>query len=129
MNSLGKPLNPCQCLWIPDWCPALINEWEGRHWGIKAKLKKSDREIVGFYFSESGMRKASGPRRLSIKLILAKGKRLPDSDAPLKSARDSLKQCGAILDDTPALCYQGPVEYARALLDCQPGTMMLLEDL
>lgn len=120
---------PCQSIWIPGWAPALLNRVMHGHWANGAKLKKSDKQIVAFYFSQSGVSKATGPRRLSMLFVLAKGKRLFDRDAPWKSAKDALAACGALLDDTPALCVDGSVSYARALLECQAGTLLLLEDL
>ncbi len=120
---------PCQSIWIPRWQPALLNKLMQGHWGNSARQKKADKQIVAFYFAQSGIPKATGPRRLSMMFVLAKGKRLFDRDAPWKSTKDALAACGALLDDTPALCVDGSVSYARALLECQSGTLLMLEDL
>ncbi len=119
----------CQSIWIPGWTPALLNRVMHGHWANGAKLKKADKQIVAVYFAQSGIAKATGPRRLSMMFVLAKGKRLFDRDAPWKSCKDALAACGAILDDTPALCVDGAVSYARALLECQSGTLLMVEDL
>ncbi len=128
-NSATPVQGPCQSIWIPNWTPALLNKVMHGHWSNGARLKRADKSIVAFYFAQSGIPKATGPRRLSMLFVLAKGKRLFDRDAPWKSAKDALADCGALLDDTPALCVDGAVSYARALLECTAGSLILLEDL
>lgn len=121
---------PCQSLWIPNWTPGLLNQWDGHHWSKRAKIKKADQNIVATYFSVTGISKATGPRRVSMVFILPKGKRMFDRDAPWKSAKDALAACGALLDDTPRLCIDGPVSYARAIgAESAIGTLILMEDL
>lgn len=34
-------------LTIPGWHPARLNQWQGRHWAVSARLKKRDRQRVG----------------------------------------------------------------------------------
>ncbi len=130
VSALPTPLQgPCQSIWIPNWQPALLNKLMQGHWGNSARQKKADKQIVAFYFAQSGIPKATGPRRLSMMFVLAKGKRLFDRDAPWKSTKDALAACGALWDDTPALCVDGSVSYARALLECTAGTLLMLEDI
>lgn len=129
-----KPANlstsgPCQSLWIPNWTPALLNQWDGQHWSKRSKLKKADATIVAAYFRGSGLEPARGPRRVSLLFVLPKGKRMFDEDASEKSVRDALVHCSALVDDTPRLARRGSIGYARALIDCQVGTLILLEDL
>lgn len=121
---------PCQSLWIPNWTPGLLNQIMRGHWSNGAKIKRADKDIVAFYFSQAGISKATGPRRVSLVFILPKKKRMFDRDAPWKSCKDALAACGALLDDTPRLCIDGPVSYARAIgAESAVGTMILLEDL
>ena len=132
-NLPGPPKlqGPCKALWIPGWFPTLVNSLRAtphRHWASPYKQLKADKAIVAAYFAGSGLTRAIGPRRVSVMFVMGKGRRLFDRDAPRKSLYDSLVQCGALLGDNPALCYEGPVTYARALLDCQAGTLVLLEE-
>lgn len=125
-----KPMGPCQSLWIPNWTPALLNQVMRGHWSNGGRLKKADKDIVAFYFSQAGLTKATGPRRVSMVFILPKGKRMFDRDAPWKSAKDALAACGALLEDTPRLCIDGPVSYARAIgAESVVGTLICLEDI
>ncbi len=123
---------PRQSIWIPGWFPVLVNDLRAtpmRHWSGPYKRLKADKAIVAAYFAGSGVAKATGPRRVSMMFIMGKGKRLFDRDAPRKSIYDALKQCGAIVDDSPKWLQDGPVSYARALLECTAGSLILLEDL
>lgn len=121
---------PCQSLWIPNWTPGLLNQWDGRHWSVRAKIKKADAAIVRVYFEGARLQRTTGPRRVSIMLVLPKGKRSCDRDAVRKSTNDALVACGALFDDTPKYCLEGPVSYARAIgAESAVGTLIVLEDL
>lgn len=122
-------IGPCQSLWIPNWFPTPTNKLGAspRHWSGPAKLKKGDRDIVGFYARH--ITEATGPRRVSITLVLPKGKRLPDEDSLEKSTWDALVQCKRLVNDTPQWCRRGEINYVRALLGARPGTLILIEDL
>lgn len=120
---------PCQSLWMPGWSPTLVNTMRSRHWTTPYKKTKADKDLIAFFFAQSGLSKAKGPRRVSLLFVLGKGRKMFDRDAPRKVIHDGLKECGALINDSPTYCYEGPVTYARALLDCQSGTLILLEDL
>ncbi len=131
VKSQGRPLQgPCQSIWIPGWFPAPMNKLttSNGHWSTTGRLKKADKDIIAAYSVYAT--KATGPRKVSILLILPKGKRMPDEDSLEKSVWDSLVHCGRLVNDSPKWCRRGaPPAYARALLECQPGTVILLEDL
>lgn len=99
-----------------------------RHWSVSAKLKKSDRDIVAVYARH--VTEATGPRRVSIMLVLPKGKKCPDEDSLEKSTWDALVQCKRLVNDTPKWCRRGlPPSYARAIgAESAVGTLILLED-
>lgn len=121
---------PCQSLWVPNWTPGLINQWDGSHWTRRAKIKKADKEIVAVYFHRVGLTTAEGPRRVSMLFVLPKGKRMFDRDAPFKSCLDALVYAKALVNDSPKWCVHGPVSYARAIgAESAVGTLILLEDL
>lgn len=100
-------------LTIPNWHPARLNQWEGRHWSVKAKLKKGDRELVIFYSRLAGIPQAHGKRRVSLAVVLTKAQRSPDIDAFWKSTLDALVQAKLLKDDSPKWCELGSVEYER----------------
>jgi hypothetical protein len=45
-------------LTIDCWHPARLNQWDGRHWSVRARLKRVDRQIFGLH-----ARMASIPRQ------------------------------------------------------------------
>ncbi len=121
-------MTPAFAFWVPSFVPTTLNKLMTCHWGTAGRLKQDDKEMIGTYFKCSGIPKATGPRRLSFMVVLPKGKRFPDKDSFPKVVRDALKSCGALLDDTPRLCLDGKVSYARAMGEDAWGTLVLLED-
>ena len=112
---------------VDHWHPATYNEMHGRtvHWGRKARLKKRDREVVGTLYAK--LPKATGRRRVSLVVVMAKGKRCPDKDAYWKSLLDALKHHGMLVDDNPKHCEPGTVTFDRSN-DTYFGTRIILED-
>lgn len=98
---------------IPNWRPALQNEWTGRHWAVKARMKKADRETVAAYALAAGVPKAAGKRRVSLTAYLGKGQRRWDPDNTWKSLLDALVACGVLADDSDKWAELGPVAFVR----------------
>jgi hypothetical protein len=124
--------SPGYALWIPEWRPTLVNELRAtpyRHWSAPYKKLKRDKKVIEEAFVRSGQPKAWGPRRVSLLFVMPKKARMFDRDAPRKSINDALVACGALINDSPAYCYEGPVHYARALLDCTWGTLIQLVEI
>lgn len=112
-------------LLIPNWTPAGLNQWQGRHWSVGHKLKKADREIVGWYAQQAGIPLATCQRRVSVKITLTPRQRACDPDAPLKSLLDALVACGLLLDDNPKWCVLGSVTFDQG---AERQTEIILED-
>ena len=114
-NIIPKQIAPQKwTLQIDDWMPAQLNQMQGRHWAVKHRLKKTDREIIGLAAKWYGIPTATRKRRLSVLIVLPKGKRRPDPDAYDKSLRDALVECGALKNDSADWVEGTQVEYARA---------------
>lgn len=112
-------------LTIPRWTPARINQWEGRHWSVKSRLKKADRTLIVAYAAQQGTPKAQGKRRVSLLLTLGKRMRAGDKDAYWKSSLDGCVCAGLLVDDSPKWCDPGTVTFARG----EWSTSIILEDI
>ena len=111
---------------IPKWHPARINQWEGRHWTVKARLKKSDQEIVWTYSRLAGLPTAEGKRRVRLTIVLGPRQRGGDPDAYWKSLLDALVCAGQLVDDSRQWVTTCPVKYERS---AERATRIELEDL
>ena len=113
-------------LTIPDWHPSKLNEYLGRHWSVKHRLKRHDAVMVGWYARAAAIPPATGKRRVSLVITLAPRQRAFDVDAPWKSLLDALTGAGLLVDDSPRWCELGTVEFIRG-----PArrTEIFLEDL
>jgi hypothetical protein len=111
---------------IDGWHPAKINDLYRGHWAIRARLKRTDRELLAAYAKLAGIPQAEGKRRVSLVLTLAPGQRGGDPDAYWKSTLDALVHAGLLLDDNRQGVELGTVTFRRG-----PArqTTILLEDL
>lgn len=98
----------------------------GVHWAKAARMKKRDREIIGYSFL--GKPKATGKRRVSLKIILKPGARGGDPDCWAKSVGDSLVHAGMLTDDNRQGVEWSPVTYERGT-HFRWGTVISLEDI
>ena len=98
---------------IPGWRPATANQLLGCHWGKAARMKAHDRQLIAVYTVLAGVPKASGKRRLSLRITLPKGQRRWDIDALQKSCLDGAVHAGLLIDDNPKWAAWGGVEYIR----------------
>jgi hypothetical protein len=108
------------------WIPARLNQLKDNRW-VSGKLKKRDRQIVACYVAKAETPPPSGRRKVSLRVVLAKGQRAPDVDSYWKSLLDSLVKAGALVDDNRNGCETGAVEFFRSP-DGTHGTTIILED-
>ena len=111
---------------ITHWHPARLNQWDGRHWSVRAGLKKADRVLVAWYAKACRVPEAICKRRVSLILTLASRQRSPDPDAFWKSSLDALTAAGLLVNDSGLWCELGTVKFRRGQ-DRQ--TELVLEDL
>lgn len=109
---------------IPQWIPHRINEWEGRHWRVKHRLKREDRDFVAAYALQQQIPKATRKRTVSLALTLVRMQGL-DPDAFWKSTLDALVACGLLVDDSQDWVNLGPVVIAKGK---QRGTIITLSE-
>lgn len=110
---------------IPNWHPARLNQFAGRHWSVGHRLKFQDRSMVMVYAKLHNTKLATVKRRVSLVIVLEPGKRRPDADAYWKSLLDALVSCGQLVDDGPKWCEIGSVTYERG----ERGSRIILEDM
>ncbi len=113
-------------LFLPRFRFASLNAMLGRHWAVKAKLKKGDREVVAFYARLHGVPKSVGKRRVSLEVVLTGRQKPLDDDNAFKGCLDALVACGLLVDDSPKWCSLGGVSYSR---EGEPGTTVVLTEL
>ncbi len=112
--SKGMSIEPRRwTLEIPGWMPARLNQMTGRHWAKGHRLKKHDKEIIALAVALGGVPAARCRRRVSLLIVLPKGKRSPDPDAFDKSLRDALVACGALKNDSAAWVEGDDPRFAR----------------
>lgn len=111
---------------IPGWIPTRINEWDGKHWGARARKKKKDRTTIEFSARISGIPAATCKRRVHLILIFSKGERFGDPDAYWKSTNDALVHARMLKNDSNEWVELGRVVFVRGQRRC---TKILLTDL
>lgn len=111
---------------IGGWHPARLNQWDGRHWAVRAKAKQDDRIVIDLACRANALvTQATGKRRVSLEIVLGPRQRGCDPDAYWKSLLDGLKHAGAILDDRKECVELGTVTYSRGP---RKATKITLED-
>jgi hypothetical protein len=110
---------------IPGWHPTRLNELLGHHMKA-ARLKSRDREIVRDHCLLAGVPPASGKRRVTLRVVLAKGQRAGDPDCYWKSVLDALVSAGVLSDDNRQGVELAPVEFDRSRAK---STVIRLENL
>ena len=117
-------------IWIPIWRPVTLNALLGCKLRERMRLKKQDRDFVTCYFRASEIPKATGKRRVSLELFLARGQKERDPDSMWKVLADSLVKCGALVDHTNEYVEYGYVMHHRNHKTGPQivGTMIILDD-
>ncbi len=101
-------------LGIPDWHPATLNQFLGRHWTVCAKLKKFDRDLVAFSARDAEIPSAEAKRRVELTIVLGARQRGCDPDAYWKSLLDALVCAGMLVDDSSKWVECPPPTFERA---------------
>lgn len=112
---------------IPNWHPVRLNQFTDRHWTVRSRMKKRDRNVVAAYVLKAGAPRAAGRRRVSLEVLLKKGQRAPDEDAYWKGLCDCLNHAGMLTDDNREGVQLGEIRYTRSP-DATHGTTIILED-
>ncbi len=112
-------------LTILGWHPTRLNRLLG-HWGTRSKRKRFDRDIIAVEAMRQGIPKATGKRRVGLRITLAPHCRGADPDAYWKSLLDALVMCGLLIDDNRQWVDLGPVTFDR---NCIEGTTITLEEI
>jgi len=116
----------CQVLIIPDWIPKRVNQMIGAPWQQTYHVKKVDAQTIHLYAWIHSIRKATGRRRVSLKLFGWRRGRMSDPDAHWKSLLDGLVWCGLLIDDAYRFCELGTIKMTR----CErTWTEITLEDI
>jgi Holliday junction resolvase RusA-like endonuclease len=111
---------------IPGWHPVRLNQLLHVHYHKANRMKKTDRELIGFYAKQAGIPPATGKRRVSLRIVLVPRQRGGDPDAYWKSLLDALVHAGLLLDDNAKGVELGPVSFVRA---AKKTTVITLKDL
>lgn len=98
---------------IDDWMPTPLNQLINKHWAIAARMKKADAERIAFEAARQGIPAADGKRRVSLVVVLPKGKRATDTDSLHKSTLDGLVHAGLLRNDSTLWAEGAPPMFAR----------------
>jgi hypothetical protein len=98
---------------IPAWAPARLNQWDGRHWSVRARLKTFDRNMVATYALKAALPRATGKRRVTVTITLGASQRACDPDAYTKSLADALVHCGLLRNDSREWVEWMPFRFER----------------
>lgn len=109
---------------LPGYHPVTLNRLLGCHWAIAAKRKKLWMRAIGLFSGH--VPKATGKRRVALKVTLAPRQRAFDPDAPWKATLDALVRLGLLVDDNRQGVELGPVTFERGT---DKATTIILEDI
>lgn len=103
----------CWTMRIVDWMPTPLNKLLGSHWAAAARMKKRDADVLWQEMVRQHIPVARTKLRLSVLIVLPKGKRAVDPDAITKSLADAAVKCGILRNDSHLWVEHRPVEFAR----------------
>src|SRR4051794_30798006 len=106
-------MGTCYRITIPAWIPPTVNELLRGTRRDRIRLAKEARQLVGGYALQAQVPPASCKRRVRLVIILPRGRRFPDVDAPFKSTLDALVACGVLRNDSHVWAELAPVRYVR----------------
>jgi hypothetical protein len=113
-------------LTLPDYHPPTLNQLTRGTRRDRIALGVEVRQMVGAYCYLQKVRLATGKRRVTIIITLAKGQRAADVDAYHKGILDALRCAGLLRDDSRQWCELAPVQFERGE---RRMTRIVLEDL
>ncbi len=109
---------------IPNFLPVSLNVLMRTHWAKRGKARKELTDFLAVYGRD--VPKATGKRRVTIKLTRSGRGRLRDADGIPKLILDGLVCCGLLVDDSQKWCectasYEhGDKRETRILLEDMP---------
>ena len=98
---------------IRDWMPTPLNKLLGSHWAARGRMKRHDADVLAFEMARQHIPVARTKLRLSVLIVLPKGKRACDPDAIQKSLADAATKCGMLRNDSHLWVEHQPVQFAR----------------
>ena len=110
---------------IERWHPATVNKLMG-HWRTAGRLKRVDKNMIGFYCKANRIPIAQGAREVALTITISGPGRPPDPDAFWKSTLDALVQAEMLIDDSMRFVRHGPVNIVRGP---ERATLITLTDL
>lgn len=111
---------------LHNWMPTPLNRLLGTHWAKRGRMKAADAETVALEAARQNVPAATGKLRLSVLIVLPKGRRQVDPDAIQKSLADALVKCGALKNDSYAWVEHSPLKYAKGDRLCTYVTLEVI---
>lgn len=115
-------------VWVERWHPNSINECRGKHWEVEARIKRKMTDLLIAYRVANGIPRATGKRRVSLRLTFPPGARRPDKGNLRKLFDDACKRAGLIKDDGP-LWLEAPEPEYNELRSVVWGTEITIAEL
>ncbi len=117
---------PVWTITIPLYRPPMANQWVGRHWAVKHRLRREMVDLIALYARQQGVPLASGPRTVALLITLAGQQRACDPDAYHKLALDALVCAGQLVDDSASWVRWAGVVHHRG--EARQTLITLTED-
>ncbi len=111
---------------IPNWHPVRKNQLLSRHPMTRSKLKQIDYNMIAGYCVLNRIPVATGPREVSLLIVLGPGQRGGDVDAYSSSVLDALVNAKMLIDDSRRWARLLPVDFERGV---GRATVITLEEL
>lgn len=113
-------------LTIPNYLPQPHNVLVRMHWAKRKKEMDECKALVAAYALAQAIPKATGKRRVTVKLVLGRRNKVRDGDSSFKLILDSCTADGLLIDDGPRWCELMPLVQERGR---ERATIIILEDL
>jgi Holliday junction resolvase RusA-like endonuclease len=114
-------------IWIPRWWPPSVNELLVKHPMMRSRIKRRVTLVVALYAGIAGIPKATGHRKVRVKVVLGPRMVGCDPDNYNKILRDALASCGLVTDDRETAATFSEPEIDRDHRD-NPGTLIEIEE-
>ena len=100
-------------LYLPNYTPTSVNKLLSMHWGSRGKVKRGDMDIIAHFASVQKLPRATGRRKVTIRVVWPRGARMPDPDNIKKVLLDGFVAASLLVDDSIKWCQVEPIEYFR----------------
>jgi len=120
-----------QVIRCDGYIPPSDNETNGKHWAVAHRLKTEDKKRIKEFVGKHSFLSLGvySKRRVSLHIVLPKGKRRYDKTNCWKVILDSLVDARVILDDAPKWFEPGTITYGRDEYGEWHGTYIIVEDI